>query len=57
MATHLYYATHNVSGFKEGAVLILDDADPEDAGLMASGYFAEIKEPERADSVPGPDRS
>ena len=48
----LYYATHNVSGFKEGVVVIMDDQDP----LAQSGYFKEIKEPERVDAVQGEDR-
>jgi hypothetical protein len=53
MAEQLYYATHNVSGFKEGAVVIMDEED----GLAQSGYFKEIEEPERVDAVQGEDRS
>lgn len=53
MAERLYYATHNVSGFKEGAIVIMDEED----GLAQSGYFAEIKEPARGDAVPSEDRS
>jgi hypothetical protein len=52
MAERLYYATHNVSGFKEGAVTIMDEQHP----LAQSGYFKEIKEPERVDAVQGEDR-
>jgi hypothetical protein len=52
MAERLYYATHNVSGFKEGAVVIMDEGD----GLAQSGYFQEIKEPERDHPVQGEDR-
>jgi hypothetical protein len=53
MAERLYYATHNVSGFTGGAVVIMEEDDP----LAQTGYFAEIKEPERGDAVQGEDRS
>lgn len=52
----LFYATHHVSGYTETQVVIFDDADPVEAGLIESGYFKEIKEPERADALQGADR-
>lgn len=42
-----YYATTNVGRYKEFRVVVLDDERHDDAGLIATGYFQEIKEPER----------
>lgn len=53
MADRVYYAQHNVAGYTEHQVVIMDDQD----SLAQTGYFAEIKEPERVDAVQGEDRS
>ena len=54
----VYYATHELAGHPLNRVVLLDDSIPEEAGLMQSGYFEQIKTPERHDDEPqSPDRA
>lgn len=54
----VYYATHNVGAYLEGAVVLLDDELPEELGLAESGYFARIVTPEKVDGpAESPDRA
>lgn len=43
----VFYATRDFSQFKSDQVVLLDDADPVDRGLIDTGYFNEIEEPAR----------
>lgn len=53
-----FYATHELAGHKKGSVIVVDDTDPHGWGLVQSGYFAEIVEPEgQPDGEQGSDRT
>jgi hypothetical protein len=53
-----YYASHNTGAHREGAVVLLDDEVPEQYGLTQTGYYVQLKTPERADGeVQGEDRA
>lgn len=54
----VYYATHELAAYPRNSVVLLDDDIPEEAGLAQSGYFEQIKTPERHDDEPqSPDRA
>lgn len=55
MAERVFVVSTDVGPFGRNHVVLLDDADPTDAGWIATGYFAEIEEPPRGDE--GADRA
>lgn len=52
----LFRVMTDVGPFKGGHLVLLDDAEPEGAGWIDTGYFQEIEEPARGDGE-GPDRA
>lgn len=55
--TRVFYATHSNGAYNEGVVVLLDDAVPEEWGLINSGYFKQIVTPEASDAVEDPNRA
>lgn len=43
----VFYAAHNLAGYHEYDVVLLDDAIPEEEGLVQSGFFVQLVTPER----------
>ena len=46
-----YYAAYELAGHHEYDVVLLDDEVPEQAGLINSGFFNELVNPERSDGA------
>lgn len=57
MTVRVYWATHNLAGYNQGAVVLLDDTVPEEYGLTQTGYFEQLVTPEDPDAAEGPDRA
>lgn len=55
MAERVFVVSTDVGPFGKGHVVLLDDADPTDAGWINTGYFHEIEEPTRG--AEGSDRA
>jgi hypothetical protein len=47
------YATHESAKYRKHQVVVIDTDKPEEYGLLLSGYFAEIPEPEERDATEG----
>jgi hypothetical protein len=53
----VYYAKYATASYREFAVVLLDDAIPEEEALARSGYFERLVTPEGTDGpAEGPDR-
>jgi hypothetical protein len=57
VTVRVYYATHSTGSYREGVVVLFDDAIPQEQGLSQSGYFEQIKTPETDDDTEGADRA
>lgn len=55
MAERVFVVSTDVGPFGKNHVVLLDDAEPVDAGWIATGYFHEIEEP--AGGNQSPDRA